>query len=50
MKDYNLDQSYFDPLLNIVEDTVNLLNNFNRIKLSRYHPNKIEKTKKRYTT
>ena len=37
IKDNNLDQSYFEPLLNIIENSVNLLNNFDKLKLKKYN-------------
>lgn len=36
IKDNNLDQSYFEPLLNIIENTVNLLHNFDKFKVTKY--------------
>ena len=42
IKDNNLDQSYFEPLLNIIENTVSLLNNFDTLKVKKY---KIKKSK-----
>ena len=40
IKDNNLDQSYFEALLNIVENAVDILNNFDKLKVARYKINK----------
>ena len=45
IKDNNLDQSYFKPLLNIIENTVNLLNNFDKLKLKKYKIKKSDESK-----
>ena len=45
IKDYNLDESYYEPLLNLLENTIELLNNFDKIRPSRYGMKKIKETK-----
>jgi len=45
IKDYNLDQTYFEPILNIIENTIDILNNFDKIKISKYGIKKIEESK-----
>ena len=45
IKDNNLDQSYFEPLLNIIENTINLLNNFDKLKVKKYKIKKENESK-----
>ena len=45
IKDNNLDQSYFEPLLNIIENTVSLLNNFDTLKVKKYKIKKNNESK-----
>ena len=45
IKDNNLDQSYFEPLLNIIENTVSLLNNFDTLKVKKYKIKKSNESK-----
>jgi hypothetical protein len=45
IKDNNLDQSYFEPLLKIIENTVNLLNNFDKLKVKKYKIKKNNESK-----
>ena len=45
LKEYNLDQSYFEPLLNLIDNTIDLLNNFNKIRTCRYQLKNIGENK-----
>ena len=46
IKEYNLEQSYYEPLLNLIENAIDCLNNFDKIKPSRYGVKKIEENKR----
>ena len=43
--EYNLKENYFEPLLNIIEKTINILFNFDKIKPSKYAIKNLEENK-----
>ena len=45
IEEYNLDGSYYEPLLNILENTIELLNNFDKIRPATYGMRKIQESK-----
>ena len=46
LKEFNLNENYFEPLLNIIEKAVNVLINFDKIKPSKYAMKNLEENKK----